>query len=146
MGILVTSKDTFSITSQYRELPNGAIEIVDPIREMQEAEELKKENKEVPAKPDVKSVTVTCRRPDFSTSQTFLAMAGRAGTENFDLFRVKNALLFHLTVGWDVKTEDGKDVPASQENLASLRIEVAKDLSSKIEEFLGGINAILPIF
>ena len=141
MGILVTNKDMVKVTTYYVEKEGGEIELVP---EKQPGDETSKYPPEM-----IKSLTVECQRPNFSSAQTLLNVSliqSASGDRSIDVFSFRNNLLYTLARNWDMVNAEGKAVECSIGTLSSLRVEIAKDLSSKLEAALGGINNILPLF
>ena len=128
MSIFVSEKDNFTVVTHYEET-NGNIKI------------LSEDSKD---KETTKSLSVTCKRPDFGLAQNLLRASTNA--QGVDAVTLKNNLLYMLATEWDAKNDKGEKIECTTANLSSLRLEIALDLSEKIEKHLGGIGKLLPIF
>ena len=120
-SLFVKANDTFEVTVHYKE-KDGVVKI------------LEKEEK------GAESITVTCRKPDFETSQVILH-ASTIFTENgqpvVDMLRIRKCMLYHLAMKWNAKDERDNPVPLLPENISSLNPHIAATLCSDIEKSLG---------
>ena len=128
MGIFVTDKDNFTVTCFYEEA----------------GDEIKILSEDSKDKATTQVLSVTCKRPDFGLSQNLLRASTVQG--QVDVISFKNNLLYMLATTWTAKDADGKAMECNINTLSGLRVEVAVNLSEKIEAHLGGVSKILPVF
>ena len=92
-----------------------------------------------------KSVTVTCRKPNFEMSQVILhasTILTDEGAPVVDLLRVRKTMLYHLAVSWDIQ-EEGKPVPMTADKISQMHPVIASALCKEIQEAVGDPVAVL---
>jgi hypothetical protein len=120
-GILVDDSDLFDITVRYVEKEGKKIEIV--------GDDAK----------GAQSITVTFRRPDYSTSQTIVSASTEysASGPNLNMMALKNNLFSMLAKSWDLKDDKGQPIPMTPQTIGKLRVEVAKEILLRLVESQG---------
>jgi len=123
-SILVEDSDLFNITVRYVEKEGNKIEVVgDDIKDVKNA----------------KSLTVTFRRPDYSSSQAIVSASTEysASGPNLNMMALKNNLFSVLARSWDLKDDKGQPIPMTPETMGRLRVEIAKEILMRLIESQG---------
>jgi len=102
--------------------------------------------------PDSKTINMTFKRPDFSTSQRLIAsstVTDVGGNQTINLMLLQNNLIYFLAKSWDITLPDtkdengnvikGKKVEFNAENIGKLRVEIARATVNKLIEEVGQI-------
>ena len=122
--LFINPEDRFKVTVKYR-AEEGIVKILDDDDKAKDGDE---------------SITITCRKPNFESSQLILH-ASTIFTENgqpvVDMLRVRKALIYHLTVAWDATDDNGKPIPLGPEKISAMHPSIAAALCGKIEVEMG---------
>jgi hypothetical protein len=112
-SIFVSKNDEFKLSVYYTK--DGKFDV----KEKEEIEEADL--------PKYGVITVTFRVPNYNVSKAIMNEStvydGQRPSLNFSAFNT--ALMTYLAKGWDVKSEDGEDIPYSFEKLNELRPDIA---------------------
>ena len=125
--LFVTDKDAFEVSVYYTR-EGGRLEI-------KNSSALKDEEK---SSGKFKSISVKFTVPTWSQAQEIMrsstTFANGRPHMDFGVFQV--AMMKVLASGWDVKDDEGKEVPYSLERLGSLRPEIGRAIFEGLQEKL----------